>query len=259
MILKQTLLCLAFGVSIFAEPLRRIPDELLSAFTERGEISVSYRNYSDNSYPRSEPLVYTTDMIEGNLKKIQQRAWSYYGATDAYLYEALEKYASWIEGKLVGIIGSATPWYESIIIHYGGHPVSIDYNAIISEDPRITTITVEEYEKSPITFDAVLSISSFEHDGLGRYGDPINPYGDYEAMKKTKQMLNKDGVLFLAVPVADDKICWNVHRVYGRVRLPKLLEGWSTIDSYGFCESNFDLNPLGYIHQPVFVLESIED
>jgi hypothetical protein len=38
-------------------------------------------------------------------------------------------------------------------------------------------------------FDVVLSISSFEHDGLGRYGDPLNPDGDLAAMRSTRRLL----------------------------------------------------------------------
>ncbi len=32
-------------------------------------------------------------------------------------------------------------------------------------------------------FDMALSISSFDHDGLGRYGDPLDPVGDLKAMR----------------------------------------------------------------------------
>jgi hypothetical protein len=32
--------------------------------------------------------------------------------------------------------------------------------------------------------DFVFSFSSWEHDGLGRYGDPIDPWGDVKAMQR---------------------------------------------------------------------------
>lgn len=50
-------------------------------------------------------------------------------------------------------------------------------------------------------FEAVISLSSFDHDGLGRYGDPINPDGDLEAMKTVRSVLNEQGLLFLTVPI----------------------------------------------------------
>ena len=46
-----------------------------------------------------------------------------------------------------------------------------------------------------------LFISSFDHDGLGRYGDPINPEGDLQAMQTVASVLRDDGILFLTVPI----------------------------------------------------------
>ena len=92
--------------------------------------------------------------------------------------------------------------------------------------------------KSVEKFDVVFSISSFEHDGLGRYGDPINPTGDIEAMINVKSMLKKDGILFLAVPVGVDTIFWNAHRIYGKHRFPKLIDGWEIIDKVSFHEKD---------------------
>ena len=34
------------------------------------------------------------------------------------------------------------------------------------------------YSEQKLNFDAVVSFSSIEHSGLGRYGDALNPWGD---------------------------------------------------------------------------------
>jgi hypothetical protein len=34
------------------------------------------------------------------------------------------------------------------------------------------------------TVDFAVSYSSWEHDGLGRYGDPVDPWGDVKAMQR---------------------------------------------------------------------------
>lgn len=44
-------------------------------------------------------------------------------------------------------------------------------------------------------------ICSFDHDGLGRYGDPINPVGDIVAMETVMHVLKEGGLLFLTVPI----------------------------------------------------------
>ena len=44
------------------------------------------------------------------------------------------------------------------------------------------------FEKNTDTFDSVVSFSSIEHSGLGRYGDPLDPDGDL----KTMQVIHKN-------------------------------------------------------------------
>jgi hypothetical protein len=60
--------------------------------------------------------------------------------------------------------------------------------------PLIKTVMVNESLNSAAVlaaFDLVLSMSSFEHDGLGRYGDPLNPNGDIMAMRSTRRLLKQ--------------------------------------------------------------------
>ena len=146
----------------------------------------------------------------------------------------------------------------SICIVYGGDCVTVEYNELQYDHPDITTYTVEGFENywqnGGDKFDFVWSISSFEHDGLGRYGDPLNPNGDLEAMDKCGRYMKSDGRLIVAVPVGKDEIRWNEGRVYGRNRLPKLLGEYDVIDSFGF--SDMDMDKRGettVVHQPVFV------
>jgi len=55
---------------------------------------------------------------------------------------------------------------------------------------------------------------------------------------------------------------WNMHRVYGRIRLPKLIEHWTLLDVFANWEmtqrwSGCDANKEGD-YQPVFVLKNRE-
>lgn len=232
-----------------AIPPRHIPKEMYNDYTLGNQIPV-VDMYLNDSYSSEQPILFTKNSIDFYLQKAQNRELGYYGATDLYLYKMLGKYP--IEGKTVAIIGTVIPWYEAIVLAFGGHPFTIEYNKIVSEDPRVEVTTAEEFERNPRKFDVILSISSIEHDGLGRYGDPVDPHADLETMKKMKAMLNEKGLFFLAVPIGKDALYWNAHRVYGRLRLPLLLEGWKVIDSSGFANSHLDFP--GYTHQPVFVL-----
>jgi hypothetical protein len=76
-------------------------------------------------------------------------------------------------------------------------------------------------------FDSIVSFSSLEHSGLGRYGDPMNPNGDIEAIRQIHCMLKSRGMLFLGLPTNDDgssHIEFNAHRVYGKARLDVLFQ-----------------------------------
>lgn len=252
----------SFFAHAYAEPPREIPAELLDQFTMNGTIPV-FHWYLDNSAPDlgyqvtlqdgTPASFYAKKAIDIYIESIKRKETFYYGETDIWLYQALEKYP--IHGKDVAIIGSTIPWYESVIIAYGGRPTTIEYNKIVTDDDRFTPITVAEFNQNPRKFDVILSISSIEHDGLGRYGDPVNPTADLESMAIAKEkLLKEDGAMILAVPVGRDCLYWNAHRVYGQQRLPLLLEGWHTVDSFGFREAELSGELGNYSYQPVFYL-----
>jgi hypothetical protein len=231
-------------------PPREIPPSLRDHFTMGGLAAVEL-NYLDATYPDNWPLVYTDFEIDYYLKRISRRQHYVYGMVDAWLWEAIAKYP--IKGLSVVNIGSLTPWYEANCLFHGASSTTIDYNKIITLSDRIKTMTVADWDREQPTFDVAWSISSFEHDGLGMYGDPLDPDGDIKAMAKMKRIVKPEGLLFLAVPVGKDKILFNNARIYGKVRLERLFQGWEKIDSVGFTPSHLD-GP-GHI-QPLFILRN---
>lgn len=203
-----------------------------------------------------DPKLYDDKTVNSYLDKIKVRAQGdAYGWTDTWLYQALDRHE--IKGQRVAVMGSINPWYECICLEFGGKPTSIEYNVITPADNRLRMIHINDVSKEE-PFDAAFSISSFEHDGLGRYGDPIDPNGDLRAMKDMKSIVKKGGLLFLAVPTGKDKLVWNAHRRYGEIRLPYLVDNWEMIDQEGFDENRFqqDHGESG-VYQPIFVLKNV--
>lgn len=81
-------------------------------------------------------------------------------------------------------------------------------------------------------FDVVVLCSSVEHVGLsGRYNSTEEPDGDLKAIRKVRSLLKPDGQVFLTIPLGIDVIHRPWHRVYGRERLPLLLEGFEVVKS----------------------------
>jgi len=210
--------------------------QLQDKFLMFGDVGL-IENYKSDDIAGTQ-LIYSKKLIDKLIKLAKINTQFYYGETDYHLYECLKKYD--LQGRDVAILGSTIPWYESIVLSRGGRPVTIEYNEIVCDDVRLNIYTNQSFNKVEKKFDFVISISSFEHDGLGRYGDPINPDGDLEAMDDVyNRFLNKNGILFLSVPIGKDTIVWNLHRIYGNKRLPLLFKNYELIDSSGFDETLF--------------------
>jgi len=158
------------------------------------------------------------------------------------LKPALTKYRHVIDGKRVAVIGTQVPWAEAILLNLGaGSITTIEYANLVIEHERVTTVTpyrlAEEFASSEaVPFDTVFTFSSLEHSGLGRYGDPLTPYGDLEASAQVWCMVKPEGHFILAVPVSDDRqrcsIMWNALRIYGTVRLQHLTANWRVLEEF---------------------------
>jgi len=103
----------------------------------------------------------------------------------------------------------------------------VDYNTPTSFDDRMKTELMSTMlEDLHSQFEVVVSYSSIEHDGQGRYDDPLDPDGDFQAMKEVYLKVAPGGVFFLHVPLGgNDGYYWYSQRVYGAHRLPLLLRG----------------------------------
>ncbi|MEM9282585.1 MAG: DUF268 domain-containing protein, partial [Verrucomicrobiota bacterium] len=137
-----------------------------------------------------------------------------------YPGSALQFYAAFqshpIEGQDILVVGSISPWVEAIALSRGASSVTTtDYARITCESDQIRLIAPREVFNRSDAFDAVCSFSSIEHDGLGRYGDRLNPAGDFETMARLRNCLKNDGRFYLGIPIGLGVIVGNFHRIYG--------------------------------------------
>lgn len=163
----------------------------------------------------------------------------HYRGIDTWVRAAFAKHLVRLSPVL--LVGSCDqgygPWYEAMLNAHGVAPLVTDYSEIVYEFGPMNYARPADVAGP---FAAIVSISSFEHSGLGRYGDAIDADGDLKAMQWASGLLKPGGKLFLAVPLGKDKTVGNWHRIYGRERLPKLLDGWNLIDSFGYEEAMLD-------------------
>lgn len=178
------------------------------------------------------------------------------------LYEAMERVMELEKDKKLSVLvaGSISPWVEAVVISRPGIQlrklVTTDYNPIEIHSDQIEFVSMEDLKQNrpePL-FDLVVSYSSIEHDGLGRYGDPINPAGDFCAIQEYSLMLREGGYLILGIPQTRSsdgrgQIKQNGQRIYSNARAEKLIEGFTRIgDPITVPETD------GWRYQPVNVL-----
>ena len=146
---------------------------------------------------------------------------------------AIKHFIGPIKHLSIGVISSITPWVEVTLKELGATSITtVDYNKpFLERKLRAMGLSVMAWHDlsgvyaSGRRFDLLVSFSGIEHDGLGRYGDPVNPYGDLAAMRELRALLAVRGKLLLGIPVANqDDIYYPNHRIYGPVRLPWLLK-----------------------------------
>lgn len=186
------------------------------------------------------------------------------GYAQSHCEACFNKYEAFVRGKVGMIVGSQSPWAEALSFRYGAAKViTYEYMRIKTTHPKLVTVTPAEAaalylagKLEPVDF--VFSFSSLEHDGLGRYGDPLNAFGDFESLAKIHCMLKPNGILFLGLPLSYDEIQYNAHRLYGYRRLSVVLAlGFRLVDFVNDRRFKIDMYN-GYLVTPVMVLQKRE-
>jgi SAM-dependent methyltransferase len=95
---------------------------------------------------------------------------------------------------------------------------------------EVAVSRLEDFDREPGSFDAVLCISTIEHFGLGWYGEvQQDEHADRRAVERLHELLRPGGRLVVTVPFGRAAVD-EVQRTYDDAMLDALLEGWS-IDS----------------------------
>ena len=115
------------------------------------------------------------------------------------------------------VFSAISPWAEAIISstmrrlsRTNTKITSVDFNPCVlemnsTEHAVDACLPALDLVRTPHLFDLSVSYSGIEHDGLGRYGDPVNPNGDVSALREIWLLTRPGCVLLLAVPRAEKK------------------------------------------------------
>ena len=191
-----------------------IPEDMLDDFTMKGQISLRYDVKDDRTPKVCESVELILEMMQRGVE-IE----SNYPMHDGVLKALLKD----VKGKWL-VVGSARPYYEALLLSKGCEVDVWEIKRKESSVKGLRYIQKEDLEKR--VYDGVLAISSLEHFGLGRYGDPLDPWGDIRAIDDIRDALKPWGKVIMSIPCGKDELIWNKHRVYGKHRMSGFLSGW---------------------------------
>lgn len=231
--------------TLFRPPLKEIPKKLYDEFTQNGWMPVRQTWYINEVYEDSIskmegkiPIVSKKEVDDWR-QKVKQQVPLNYGNTE--MQRIMFKYSNELKKRNIAIIGTQLVWIEAISLEIEtGLITTLDYTRKQYEQSDLLEwVHVNDFLDNSIKsskveqFDNAVSFSSIEHSGLGRYGDPLDPNGDIEAVRQVHCMLKPGGLFFLGLPSTNqDKgfIDFNAHRYYGFKRLELLFQGWEKVD-----------------------------
>lgn len=81
------------------------------------------------------------------------------------------------------------------------------------------------------TIESISSICVVEHIGLGRYGDPIDPFGSEKAVRELVRVTRPGGFIYFTVPVESaNRVYFNGYRSFTRDTIIGLFDGCTLIE-----------------------------
>lgn len=123
----------------------------------------------------------------------------------------------------------------------------VDIRPLSSDIPNVTF--VQANMMTPVNenliscCDSLSCLHALEHFGLGRYGDPVLFDGHLRGLDNFHRMLKPGGMLYLSVPIGQQRIEFNAHRVFAVNYLLALFEGKYHLKCFSYVDDD------GHLHE----------
>jgi len=97
-------------------------------------------------------------------------------------------------------------------------PLSLPMDTLEFREGSILNIPFKD-----ATLPSVSCLCVVEHIGLGRYGDPLDPWGTEKAIEELKRVIAPGGSLYISLPINDQNCTYfNAHRAFNEEYVMKL-------------------------------------
>ena len=217
-------------------------------------------------YEGVQNLTWTTPYIDSYRADIASGAitGSYGPRETAKVLAGLRSLPSPVSGSVALVMGTEMPWVEALLLNEGASLVwTFEYSYIDAQHPRMRAKTCQDIAVNALAgrfepVDLIVSFSSLEHSGLGRYGDALDPDGDRKALAQAWCMLRPGGLLVLGLEMScadEGEIVFNAHRIYGFQRLAYISANFELEGFLGSCTpfSDNEQQPLVLLRKPLLL------
>jgi len=248
-------------------PFSQVPNSLQEKFLQHG-LPLGGAMCFAQRYEGTHAMNWTVSFIDGYCNEILSGGSGSYSrdAVDSLLFALrslkLDRNTDTlgVRGAVGLVMGTENPWVECLLLNEGVSLVwTFEYATINVQHPRMKAkqcqLIAKDYLEGQFDpVDVIVSYSSLEHSGLGRYGDYLNPDGDKEALAQAWCMLRPGGLLVLGVPIwcaNKGEIVFNAHRIYGYERLAYIAENFELVGfAGGKCASGNRGDPIVLLRKP---------
>lgn len=143
------------------------------------------------------------------------------------------------EKKIILDVGCRYSLLPIQLATLGHSTYGIDVNDYRRKHPKFKFFKADIL-KSPFKinfFDIVISLSTLEHIGFGRYGEDKNTKGDIETVREINRILKRKGQFVVTLPFGKEgDTKW--YRVYNKKRIVDLLKDFQVVEERTFKEKN---------------------
>ena len=149
-----------------------------------------------------------------------------------------------VGSRIDGFVSSVAIFQKINVIDIRPAKINIKNIEFIQSDLFNTNLELEQW-------DCVSCLHTIEHVGLGRYGDPINPYSREEFIKRLFGFVKPGGMLFISTPVSSKtRIEFNAHVVVSPYSMVS-----SILQNNGKIEKIWVIDDNAKIHENINITE----
>jgi hypothetical protein len=142
-----------------------------------------------------------------------------------------------VGSRIDGVVSSIAAFRDVEVFDI--RPLALDVPAIRFRQVDLTRLPpdLEGY------CDSVSSLHAIEHIGLGRYGDPVDYMGHLAGLDGIHRLLQPGGAFYLSVPIGEQRLEFNAHRVFALGPLVDLLARRYRVNSFSYVDDANRFHP----------------